>query len=902
MAEKEPSKTTQRVGAAKNLVKGAAGGTAASRVVGGGVQGVTVEAARMAANTKAGRLAIGGLCLVLVLILAIPIGTALFVGGVAQVGDGQDQQNRSYDAAIDSGVGGDDGATYLNAAVSQANSAGVDWQVPVALGMWQSGHRGQEYCPPVDPEAPDPGEIEDPGEGTVQEVDGWAHPVTGDTYRVLSAYGTRIETGQGMVVTTALTFAGAKGTPVVAAGAGTVVYAGWNDTGGRMVWIDLAGTETPTQLRYMHLEEIQVSNGVTLEAGDPVGAMGDTGQASRVQLAFEVLENDEHTDPAPWLESHGLVVNHGLPVGAGFSDPCAGGGGPIQGGPGEPGDGSYPGTEGFPGPPAWECPPSNFPEKEQGIKESTLRGLRCSMVAFPDLVVTSTLGSRPPGYPSRHPMGLAVDYAISPYQPGPGTPGAPNYSPAAGMVYMYAMAHWTQINADNLGIETIIYGDMVWRNDGQGWRPYTYPGGGLNDSTRHLDHVHVSYYEEGGLPDAGHLKPALADGSGMAWTEQNLPGRWRFVPIDDPSLDLDSFPRDGGDGLRIGDNPPGGVSGDYRSIYRIERAAFGPLDELDEADHMARMGEDPDYAHLWNARVEAGRASYDFEDADELASRAGSDEEFATGWVSGELAWILNEQDGMVDANIAAGQVYDGDTETVTFDDSAAGTAAARAYTNAVAELPVAGMNPTGAGQVFGMARQLLAGEMITSGRAGGVPGVICTPAGDATLVVASSTNPSNTVVMDSRRLGYAATAVHVAKESDINQNGQLAMLMTILQESSFLMYASQRVPESLDFPHDAVGSDHDSAGLYQQRGPDLNWAWGPIDSIMDVSRSTGAFLGVSQESRAPGMVQVPGWQTMPPGELAQAIQVSAHPHLYAQWQEAAAQILGEVEGIPCSS
>jgi hypothetical protein len=55
-------------------------------------------------------------------------------------------------------------------------------------------------------------------------------------------------------------------------------------------------------------------------------------------------------------------------------------------------------------------------------------------------------------------------------------------------------AHWLVVNADRLGIATVIYDDQIWtaRRSAEGWRPYTHPSGNTTDPTlRHLDHVHV---------------------------------------------------------------------------------------------------------------------------------------------------------------------------------------------------------------------------------------------------------------------------------------------------------------------------------------------------------------------------------------------------------------------------
>ena len=65
-------------------------------------------------------------------------------------------------------------------------------------------------------------------------------------------------------------------------------------------------------------------------------------------------------------------------------------------------------------------------------------------------------------------------------------------------------------------------------------------------------------------------------------------------------------------------------------------------------------------------------------------------------------------------------------------------------------------------------------------------------------------------------------------------------------------MYANSTVPESLKYPHDAVGSDHDSLGIFQQRAG----AWGSVAERMDAYKSAQWFFRALQ--------RVPNWETNP--------------------------------------
>jgi murein DD-endopeptidase MepM/ murein hydrolase activator NlpD len=81
------------------------------------------------------------------------------------------------------------------------------------------------------------------------------------------------------------------GVPVVAAAAGTVIYAGWRKrgtdgaAGGIVVWISHGGTLYTT---YNHLSAVSVKIGQRVSAGQRVGSVGATGAAVGSHLHFEV--------------------------------------------------------------------------------------------------------------------------------------------------------------------------------------------------------------------------------------------------------------------------------------------------------------------------------------------------------------------------------------------------------------------------------------------------------------------------------------------------------------------------------------------------------------------------------------------------------------------------------------
>jgi len=96
------------------------------------------------------------------------------------------------------------------------------------------------------------------------------------------------------------------GTPVVAAHAGVVTFAGWQGGYGLHVEVTQADGYLTT---YSHLSATYAGVGQLVQAGTPVGAVGTTGYSTGPHLHFEViLPGRIRTDPAAWLIAHGVAV------------------------------------------------------------------------------------------------------------------------------------------------------------------------------------------------------------------------------------------------------------------------------------------------------------------------------------------------------------------------------------------------------------------------------------------------------------------------------------------------------------------------------------------------------------------------------------------------------------------
>lgn len=150
----------------------------------------------------------------------------------------------------------------------------------------------------------------------------------------------------------------------------------------------------------------------------------------------------------------------------------------------------------------------------------------------------------------------------------------------------------------------------------------------------------------------------------------------------------------------------------------------------------------------------------------------------------------------------------------------------------------------------------------------------------------------------------YVQTIIGVGKAMNIPDKGMTVALITVLAESGLKNYANDGIydtgrnpadatlgpnapnilsfiAKSKSFPHDAVGSDATSVGLFQQQAwwgtmGKSNWENDPegtIKRLMDPAFQAQKFFNV--------LISIPGWEDLPPGVAAQRVQVSAFPDAY---------------------
>lgn len=114
-----------------------------------------------------------------------------------------------------------------------------------------------------------------------------------------SAFGRRIDPITGRrTLHEGVDFNAPKGTPITAAGAGAVVFAGWHPSYGNQVDID-HGNGMVT--RYAHASRLLVKVGDIVRQGQRIAEVGSTGRSTGAHLHFEVRVADEPQDPTAFL-------------------------------------------------------------------------------------------------------------------------------------------------------------------------------------------------------------------------------------------------------------------------------------------------------------------------------------------------------------------------------------------------------------------------------------------------------------------------------------------------------------------------------------------------------------------------------------------------------------------------
>lgn len=155
--------------------------------------------------------------------------------------------------------------------------------------------------------------------------------------------------------------------------------------------------------------------------------------------------------------------------------------------------------------------------------------------------------------------------------------------------------------------------------------------------------------------------------------------------------------------------------------------------------------------------------------------------------------------------------------------------------------------------------------SIIYPGQALSIPGAGMVPA--VATVAPAAVAPG----LDAEQSANAQLIIRIGRELGVSERGIAIALGTAMQESWI---------RNLDW------GDRDSLGLFQQRP---STGWGTPEQVRDPQHAIRTFYGGASDpngSLTRGLLDIPGWESMSYADAAQAVQISAYPERYAQWEQ----------------
>lgn len=143
---------------------------------------------------------------------------------------------------------------------------------------------------------------------------------------------------------------------------------------------------------------------------------------------------------------------------------------------------------------------------------------------------------------------------------------------------------------------------------------------------------------------------------------------------------------------------------------------------------------------------------------------------------------------------------------------------------------------------------------------------------------------PAPVAGLTQAQMDNANVIVQVGLRNKMPRKALVIAIATAMQESALYNLASGVLPESQRYPHQGVGWDHDSVGLFQQR---TSSGWGAVRDLMRPEFAATQFYNALR--------QVSGWQWMPVTVAAQSVQRSAFPYAYAKHEWLATTVVNAI-------
>jgi len=147
--------------------------------------------------------------------------------------------------------------------------------------------------------------------------------------------------------------------------------------------------------------------------------------------------------------------------------------------------------------------------------------------------------------------------------------------------------------------------------------------------------------------------------------------------------------------------------------------------------------------------------------------------------------------------------------------------------------------------------------------------------------VVITPTPPAgNVTALTDEMAATARLIISIGRQAGASDEALVVALAAAAQESGL---------RNVDY------GDRDSLGIFQQRPSS---GWGTNEQVMDPERATRAFFGGPVNPNpgvTRGLLDIRGWEAMSVTQAAQAVQISGHPDLYANWEASARSWLAQL-------
>ncbi|MFC7620666.1 M23 family metallopeptidase [Microlunatus sp. GCM10028923] len=185
----------------------------------------------------------------------------------------------------------------------------------------------------------------------------------------------------------------------------------------------------------------------------------------------------------------------------------------------------------------------------------------------------------------------------------------------------------------------------------------------------------------------------------------------------------------------------------------------------------------------------------------------------------------------------------------------------------------------------------LLNPPTLTGCRSSAPPGIAV---GDVPNELTVTTASGGAIVLNQRQIAHAVTIIRIGSQTaGVTRDAVQIALMAAPTESNLKQLANTAAyPESGAYAHDGNAHDHDSLGLFQMRP---QTGWGTVAQLMDPTYQARAFYGGPEgpnQGSPRGLLDIPDWANLSKGEAAQAVEVSAYPDRYGNFEPAAQTLL----------